>query len=57
MDFNLRNKYKQKDKIRNKYKREYRGYKRKNSRQEIKESPKELYTWGYHGKPSDYPLP
>ena len=57
MDFNLRNKYKQKDKIRNKYKRDYRGYKRKNSRQEIKESPKELYTWGYHGKPSDYPLP
>ena len=58
VDFNLRNKYKQEDERRNKYKRNYRVYKRNNSRQEIKGSPRELYTWGgIMGNPLDYPLP
>ena len=48
VDFNLRNKYKQEDERRNKYKRNYRVYKR-NSRQEIKGSPRELYTGGIMG--------
>ena len=44
VDFNLRNKYKQEDKIRNKYKRDYQV-----CIQEIKGSPRELYTGGIMG--------